>query len=745
MRPALIVLLLVSIIPVFSKAQDSDSLLQSFRSEELSDSLRFDAIHKLTWSVIFSDMDKAKAYAGMHTELANQTQNEKQRARALNNLGVAHAVRADYETAQKYYEDGLAIREKIGDKPGMAATFNNLGILFKEQNALPKALDYFLRSLEIHEESGDKKNQSSSLNNIGTIYFEQEDYDKAGEYFSKSYEIGKETNNKANTANALLNLGLIEQEEDDHQLALEHFTEALKTYHEINELRSVSKSHYNIGRTFISLHSDSLLSEEAYLDSAMYHYRIGLEFARSIDSKFEEANALNGIGKVLLADDQPSEALKYFTDAHLIAASSDLARVEAEALDGKYQCYKKLGNSGQALKAYERYIAIRDSLDSKDIQKKLIRSQLNAEYEKERLAAEQDRLAERKEQEKREALNEKERQKQRLVIYAVTGGFILIAIFALFLFNRFRVIKRQKELIEDQKVLVETQRDITNQQKIKLEDINKELTDSISYAQKIQRAVLRSSEIIESGTNSYFNFYKPKDIVSGDFYWGLRKGDYLYIAVVDCTGHGVPGAFMSLLGISFLNQITSGNEVMDTHTILEELRKRVIRQLGQKGAHGESRDGMDAVLIRLDYSRKENITMQYSGANNPVFMVRSKSAQENNSNPEADKVFEKEKCTLFEFKGDKMPIGFHYRMEPFTSKSVALQSGDSVYLTSDGYPDQFGGPRNKRFMMRNFKELLCEMEGDDFVQRQEKLEAVFYDHMGDLDQLDDVCVLGISV
>lgn len=718
--------------------QSTDSLKIVFQNDNLSDSIRFDAIHQLTWGVLFSDMGATLKYTSDHLNLAAEQSNPKQEAKAYNNLGIAYAVRGQYDSAKSYYVLSLQIRKDIGDKAGEASTYNNLGILYKEQNAYPKALEYFLKSLEIHELRKDSTYQSNSLNNIGTIYFEQDDFSKAEDYFLRSLELVGGNDVSSNKANALLNLGLIKKVKKHYQEATNYFHRVKNIYKNLNERRSLAKAHHNLGSVFVAMHSDSI-SKSYALDSAEYHYLVALEYAESINSQYEIATSHNGIGEVLNLRGKHNEALQHFTAAEKIAEKLNLESIYSGSLFGKYRSYKALGDNSQSLKYYEKHIEVQDSLNSIEDKKKLIQNQLKHDYEKER-------LAQKKEQEKIAAIkkkeNEKEKQKQRLVIYAVSSGLLLILIFTVFLFNRFRLIKSQKELIEDQKVEVEKQRDISQQQKVTLEYINKELTDSINYAQKIQTAILKSKDEIKSYTKEYFNIYKPKDIVSGDFYWAHVKEDYLYIACVDCTGHGVPGAFMSLLGISFLNEITSNPKLLDTNEILDSLRDKIISELNQTGTEGENRDGMDLALIRLHRKDNQNLEVQFSGANNPLLLVRK---GEEPASEGYGKRLRHNNVSLYEYKGDKQPIGYYLKMTPFTSTSIQLKPNDALYMTSDGFPDQFGGPKNKRFMIKNFKKLLCEINQQPLDQQVEVIHSRFTEYMGDHDQIDDVCVIGVRV
>jgi len=262
-----------------------------------------------------------------------------------------------------------------------------------------------------------------------------------------------------------------------------------------------------------------------------------------------------------------------------------------------------------------------------------------------------------------------------------------------------------------------------SEQKEVIEQKNKAITDSIQYAGRIQTAVLPSTTFMNEWGLNNFILFMPKDIVSGDFYWGMRKKGKMLIAAADCTGHGVPGAFMSMLGNAFLNEIVNISEDLDAAAVLNSLRDEVIRALRQKGVTGEARDGMDIALCVLD-----PVTMKgtFAGANNPLYLVRD--------------------GELVKIPADRMPIGIHVVAEkPFTGQPLELKKGDAIYLFTDGYADQFGGPTGKKFMYKPFQELLVSIAGEPVEKQHDLLRKTFVDWQGNYEQVDDVLVMGFKV
>ncbi|MCX6326227.1 MAG: SpoIIE family protein phosphatase [Bacteroidia bacterium] len=287
------------------------------------------------------------------------------------------------------------------------------------------------------------------------------------------------------------------------------------------------------------------------------------------------------------------------------------------------------------------------------------------------------------------------------------------------------VVERTREVVE-QKDEIERQRDVVTYQK-------KEITDSINYAETIQRAVLPEEKILKKHFEDYFILFRPKDIVSGDFYWMSSKNDLVVFTAADCTGHGVPGAFMSMLGVSFLNKIVNESGIVQPSEILKYLRENIITALKQKGSFETSKDGMDIALCSVDIKKKK---LWFSGANNPLLIIRK-----------ADIGYE-----LIERKGDKMPVGFHSRMDSFTSHEIDIQKGDTIYLFSDGYMDQFGGTDGRKFMKAKFKQMLLDNQSLDMASQKDAFiktleEWINYpsEHDTPYGQIDDIILLGVRV
>jgi serine phosphatase RsbU (regulator of sigma subunit)/ligand-binding sensor domain-containing protein len=302
------------------------------------------------------------------------------------------------------------------------------------------------------------------------------------------------------------------------------------------------------------------------------------------------------------------------------------------------------------------------------------------------------------------------------------------------------VQERTAEVVK-QKEEIEAQRDEIIAQK-------KDITDSIRYASRIQQAVLPSEKMMNDELPDHFILFKPRDIVSGDFYWMTQRDEKIFLVVADCTGHGVPGAFMSMLGMSFLNEIVNKSSIEQANLILNELREHVIAQLKQTGREeGETKDGMDLSLMIID---KKNKKIQFAGANNPLYLIRPLTVEEM-ANPVAEDDLPRgnlrnEKYELVQINADKMPIGISAHLgKSFTNTEIDLHSGIALYISSDGYEDQFGGPNGKKFLSKSLKRLLLKIQGKPMAEQKKVLDNTIEEWRGDLDQVDDILMMGVML
>jgi serine phosphatase RsbU (regulator of sigma subunit) len=318
-------------------------------------------------------------------------------------------------------------------------------------------------------------------------------------------------------------------------------------------------------------------------------------------------------------------------------------------------------------------------------------------------------------------------EKQKLILYFVLFALILVSFLGYYIYRSYKIkkeanikLEEKNRTISQQKDEIEQQRDLAAAQRDQIAYQKKHITDSIMYAKRIQTALIPSLELF-SDKLEHFVLYKPLAIVSGDFYWVSSLGQKQVIIAADCTGHGVPGAFMSMLGVTMLNEIVNGKHILMPDQIIENLRQGVIKSLKQVVDEDTVKDGMDIAVCLVDFEK--NI-LWYSGANNPLYLVRGRE--------------------LIHYRADKMPVAIHYRMQPFTLNKIELQKGDAFYIFSDGFSDQFGGPKERKFMSSQLKETLVAMDGIPMLKQGEKLNEIFEKWRGEGPQVDDVTLIGVK-
>ncbi len=586
----------------------------------------------------------------------------------LNNRGYINNNLGDVTSALDYFHKSIKIQEEVKDKIGLAYSFNNVGYIYNSQGDLIRALEFYRNSLKIREAIDDKQGVAQSLSNIGNLFEQTGDRSKALRYYYKGLRIREMINDKYGQSYSLQNIGSIYEDKNELANALKFFQQSLKLRQEIDDKQGIAYSLSNIGNIYFKQNQMELALENAL-------------------ASLKIANEL-GFPKN-------------------IAAASDL-------LQDIYRKQKKFEKAYEMIKlGYQ----MQDSIKNGDIQKKTLKKQFQYEFEKKEVIA-------KAEQEKKDLEYSDQINRNKIIISSVIICLLIVVLFSVFLYRRIKVIQNQNLIIENQKIEVDMQREIAinrsiiaEKQKAIIELHQKEMVDSITYAKRIQYALLANGNLIRSIFPDHFVYFKPKDIVSGDFYWATEHDNKFYLAVCDCTGHGVPGAFMSLLNINFLNEAVLEKNITQPNQIFNHVRNRLIENVSQDGGQ----DGMDAILLCMDLSSN---TITYSAANNAPILIHDNK--------------------FIELPKDKMPVGKGEKTVSFTLFNLDLKKGDGLYLYTDGYADQFGGTQAKKFKNRNLNEYLAQICQLDHQSQLEELNNTYENWKGDLDQVDDICIIGIK-
>lgn len=633
-------------------------------------------------------------------------------------LGSVYSDRGFYLKSKKYFSKSVSIRKKIKDELGLAASYSFLGLTYAQLGDYALGVEYIQRSIKLREKTKDKRGLANSYLSLYKIYIGIGESDKALESELKSLSICNEINDLQCVSGRLTNLGEIYQNKGDFKKALRYHYLALGISKKINIKNRVAEVHENIAQNFNStkkyeaalLHIDSCkrlrkaIGDEEGLASAT------LVLAQI---NFNQLNIVSAIenGNSALSNSNRLKLPYLIKDAHQVLSNA----------------YSQNGNSDKSLFHYKQYIVWRDSLYSIDKSKEIVRKELEFSFDK------KEEVQQLKAAKKLEETNAESR-KQRLIIVLIIIALIVLSSILLFAIWQYRLkIKSEKKLhdlnadLNTKNDLLENKSMIIENQSATIQEKSKEITDSIRYAQKIQTAIMPLKDEFAAYFNDSFVLFEPKDIISGDFFWITRKHDKIIYATVDCTGHGVPGGFMSMLGVSLLNEIVNEHDLTEPSLILSRLRKKVITALRQKGLSGEQQDGMDMTICVID---KKEMTLQYAAANHVFYVIRKKEAG-----------FE-----LEEYHGDKQPVGIYGReLKPFTQQCIDLFPNDVIYTFTDGYADQFGGPKDKKFMYKQLKELLLSIQELDLVEQEDILKDRFTAWKGNLEQIDDVCIIGVRI
>jgi len=777
----------------FSFAQSTaaiDSLLQVLQTAT-HDTTRIKTLNQLCLEYEFTDRDKAKAYVKQALELAKKTDYKKGIARSFLYLGYLEEDVGNYTQAISYYKKSLKISEQSENKKGIASSFGNIGLVYTWQGDYPKALEYHFKALKMGEELNDKSRIAICLGNIGIVYWRQGDYPKALEHYFKALKMDEELGDKSDIAADLSNIGLVYYDQGDYPKALEYYFKALKMAEELKYKQLQANTLGNIGNVYVEqgkAHPNPS-QREGLFNRALEYYTKALKMDEELGNKNGIAVNLGNIGSLYTEQKKYPEAERYLLQA--LEVSTEIGALYWQKVHYKNlsELYKQTRQYQKAYEHYKEYSIAKDTMYNEEKSKEIGKLEAGFEYDK-KLALEQ------AEHEKEAAVAASESVRQKVVIYAVSGGLLLLIVFFVLLFNRFRIIRRQKNIIEEQKQVVD-------EKNVEITQKNKDITDSIRYAENIQKAILPPIEEIKKALPDSFVLFKPKDIVSGDFYFyanvktgqTARSGQTgtVVLAACDCTGHGVPGAFMSMIGNSLLNEIVNDKSITNAAEVLNQLRDGIIHTFGEAGATGEQKDGMDMALITISPpptppkgGESANLptgqagaqyNLQYAGAYNPLYLIRStnKSPLEGGSparagqggvdasgtksldtkyQPAGDSSLrsaalhstQNDKFELTQIPADKQPVGYHFgEQKPFTNHEIQLQKGDTVYIFSDGYQDQFGGPRGKKFMSKRLRQLFLDIQEMNMEEQKEHLDKTIEDWKESREQVDDILVIGVRV
>ncbi len=664
----------------------------------------------------YSNMGKIAREQSLYTDAINyykqaltiyaQLKARKKQAYTHLLLGGTYWAAKKYQKALRQYLFSQRLYEMMNNKQQVASTLKNIGLIYRDIGNIEKAIEYHQQSLELYREVGNDPLTGVAISILAGDYWSAGNYNHALDTYLKALEVRKEIGNKTHIAGAYNNVALAYKSLNNFDSALANYKRANQMYRSINDQRNIAAMLNNIG---------NLYKKTEQFDSATHYLADALKLRRKISHKQGIGYSAFNLGQVLLKQDKSAPSLKLLLEAERVARELEDYYLIKESCKLLSQIYDKRGQFKKSLDYFREFHDAEKKLQVDESIRRVADMQIRFEAEKRK------RIVEKK---------DAELKQQAMRINYLTGGVLLLVVLIIVVIVAFIQKRKSNKLlalrnyeIEEQKAEIEAQRDLAEQQRDKISEQNEKITDSILYAKRIQNALLPPDNQMQKLLKQHFIFFRPRDVVSGDFYYFQRYKQYTVIAAADCTGHGVPGAFMSMLGISVMNEIIASESLKDAATMLEILRKKVKNNLHQTSYKDSNSDGMDVALILLD---REKMKLDFAGANNPLAIVRNKE--------------------LINYEPDRMPIGVHiYDEHPFKNHKINLEKGDKLYMYSDGFVDQFGGKKGRKLMSKNFKKLLLETSKFEMKEQQAQMEKYFEKWKGSYRQIDDVLVMGLEI
>lgn len=676
------VLLLCLIFQISAIGQDKkklDSLYAALLKDRADSSVAKTCLRISNVYIRAGFLDSADRYARYALNFAQKSGKLGVVARAATNL--SHTVFQDGhpDSAIYFLLKAKAIYYQIHDTARVAGILGNLGIIARSTGDFLKTLDYYFQSLTIAERFHDTSRVAAAFNNIAETYVVLHDTANALKFGLKSVRLLESYSIKEDITAAYFFLATVYSGKHMWDAAIRCQKRAIAMAKRQNDVASLIHAYIYLGESY---------RNKGDLEQCVKLNKMALKLSYQIGNLSNVPTALMILAKIESGQGQHKEAVQHVQEAwKLVNAHNDLTAKENTS-KLMADVYSAAGNYSNALKYHQLSVSYKDSIFQANVMREAAVKAANYENEKAQLLL-------RKEQEKKDAISREEKHRKNVILVAVAIILILSLVLIYNLKKRFNITSRQKNIIENQQT---------------------ELLASIRYAKRIQEALLVSQEFLKTFIPNNFILHLPKDIVSGDFYWAVRKDDYIYFALCDCTGHGVPGAFLSLLNVHYLSEAIEEKSILDPGLVLDHVREHLIKQFN------DSRDGMDAVIIQMPAQWNESFTLRYAAANGGAVLMRG--------------------GEQFNLVRDKMAVGKGVNHVPFVTREMTVYKGDALYLYSDGYADQFGGPNGKKMKQKKMLEAIKQEESENMELQGHYLKTFFFEWKGKLAQVDDVTMVG---
>lgn len=597
------------------------------------------------------------------------------------------------ELSVEFAQQSLQSATELGDTLLMLLALKNIGLTYYSTSNYEQSLEYFNRILEIQQNRLDNQGIASAYNNIGIIYDELKRYPTALEFYHRSLEIKEKIGDHGTIANTINNIGFLYNKTNNHDKAFEYFNRALAIDLQQRDSLGMFNTLNNIGLYYF---------HQQLYDSALVYFNRALDLGENLDNGYDKAHLYNNISNIYLRKGELQEAINSYNQSLAVSEPLDAKSRMITSYKGLAEVYKRLGSYRTAMDYYKKQSDLKDLVNIERNSRKI--TEIETNYQIQQREKEIEIL---KKESEIQGLN---LSKNRTVTYFLSGGLILIFILASVLYQRYQYRIKSNAVLEEQN------KEIAKK--------NIDILDSIMYAKGIQDAIRPDPSLLKSGFKDYFILSQARDIVNGDFYWLAEIEQHIIIAVMDCTGHGVPGAFMTVMANSLLNQIVIEQGISSPAEILRTLHAEITTTLHQEKYNQINNEGMDIGICRFHAETKR---LSFAGAKRPFYY------------------FQQNKLKVI--KGNTQSVaGIFYRNDPqFDEQTVELHPGDTFYLFTDGIIDQFGGPDNKKFMSWRLKHHLNIMQPHDMERQEDHLESEISSWMGKNEQTDDILIMGVRV
>lgn len=748
MKKVLLAICNLLIMSIYAHNKLPDSIQEKINKANQNDLAKI--YNECASSLLDIDNSHAQELATKALDIANDQNNLEEINNAKTNLGIVFYKKDQYKKTIEYLDPLISYYKDQNSEADLATIYHYLGGANYFVGNYKRAHELFFKALEYNIKIKNLKLVGDLYGNISSVYQHMGDTVKAMEYAVKSLEVCKEVDNITCLGTAYHNLANIYFEREEYLKTIEFNLKSLELNKEEGDITGVATSYNNIAGVYFKI--------EDY-NNAMRYYEKALQVYDSLNDLRNISMVKGNIGFTIECMGSPRKALDYYKESYEIAKEIAFTSQILFTIESFAVIYDSIGMHELAYNYLDTLRLLEDSFFNEEKYKQI--AELEAKYQSNEKENKIKLLS-------KDAKINEEKLKRRNLLVVSFGGALALLIFLIFFIWRSYMLKKksnqllrqqnweilekneelqqQREEILAQREEIELKSDYLQKAYETIEHKNKNITDSIRYAKKIQNALLTNKEKIESIFRDSFIFHLAKDIVSGDFYWVTKIEDNIVIAAIDCTGHGVPGAFMSIVANNLLNQTIIQENTLETNEILNKLNIGLNKTLHSSNDKERIKDGMDIAICKIDTKSK---TISYSGAYNSAYLIRKAKNKEAFQNVSKLKVHDNDKVDtiLIELLPDKHPVGKYFAddFKSFTSVEIKYEPEDCLYLFSDGFADQFGGIHNRKFMYNRFRNLLIDNYLMPAKEQKRELENNFNNWKSKYDQIDDVLVIGLKL